>query len=117
MSSIDTLPTEPRPHNQVSSQDAVQKIGHLKGGYVTVIDAAYDGSKTYIHGFKGTLKVNPAHLATTFWGKLLAREEERGEEALWRRKMEIEIMYMRAQGKNGREGGVYPPSVRQNKWK
>lgn len=92
-----------------------RSTGHLISGYVNVVDATYDPSETYAHEFKGVLKVHPAHISTTFYHRLLPRGQQRGTEEWWGYKQEWETMYMRAHGRDGREGGVYPPLWTQNR--
>jgi len=90
---------------------------HLIPGYVNVVDASYDPAKTYAHDFKGFLKVHPAHLATTFYHRLITRgqEKEQGSEQWWGYKQDWETMYMRAHGRFGRKGGIYPPLWTDNR--
>lgn len=90
---------------------------HLIPGYVNVVDASYDPAKTYAHDFKGVLKVHPAHLATTFYHRLITRGQEKdpGLEQWWSYKQDWETMYMCAHGKYGRTGGIYPPRWAANR--
>lgn len=90
---------------------------HLIRGYGNAVDASYNSEKTYANGFKGVLKVHPAHLATTFYHRLEVRGEEPEEEAAqwWRLKQEWETMFKVASGSGGRKGGIYPPRASWNR--
>ena len=110
ISSLNDPPSDPWPHSVTSAPEAPpRELDHLFRGHVKVVDASYNPLKDYAHGFRGVLKVHPAHLATTFYQRLLARNEEKGPERWWGYKQNIETMYKRAHEKSGREGGVYPP--------
>lgn len=89
---------------------------HLISGYLYAVDAAYDSSQTHAHGFEGILKIHPAHVATTFYHKLIPRDqEEEDSEKWWTYKQDWETMYKVANGDYSRPGGIYPPKWTWNR--
>ena len=54
---------------------------HLIPGYVNAVDASCDSAKIYAHDFKGILKVHPAHIATTFYHRLITRGQEKEQDS------------------------------------
>ncbi|MCJ1280291.1 hypothetical protein MMC21_008118 [Puttea exsequens] len=82
---------------------------HSISGYINVAVPPFDLSQTCSHNFKGLLKVHPAHIATTFYRRLLPRGQEKGRKSWWFCKQKWETVYMHATGRSSQDGGVCPP--------
>ena len=87
---------------------------HLIAGYITASETSYDISKTYDSDFRGSLKVHPAHVATTFFQRHWPVHQEKGSEDWWEYQQSMETMFVRARGLGRRRGDVYPPASWDN---